>query len=166
MLLCWSWRWRFCFFVLFFFFFCSLFFLFLLIPSPRIIKVSDSGILGTVATLSASQIGEDSLLQIYADGIRHIRADGRVNEWKAPPKRAITHCAVNARQVRRSCVWWTDCLFIICVCWLFYPVKVAIALLGGEIVYFETDGSGQLNEYTERMQMPGLLEIFMLWPPC
>lgn len=92
-------------------------------------EVSDSGFLGNVATLSASQIGDDALLQVYADGIRHIRNDGRVNEWKAPAKRIITHCAVNERQV-------------------------AIALAGGEIVYFEMDASGQLNEYTERLPMP------------
>jgi splicing factor 3B subunit 3 len=52
--------------------------------------------------------------QIYPDGIRHIRNDRRVNEWKAPGKRSIVRCAINQRQV-------------------------AIALSGGEIVYFELD---------------------------
>lgn len=51
---------------------------------------------------------------MYPDGIRHIRADRRVNEWKAPGKRTIIKCALNRRQV-------------------------AIALAGGEIVYFELD---------------------------
>jgi len=32
-------------------------------------------------------------------------------------------------------------------------LQVAIALSGGEIVYFEMDPSGQLNEFTERMEM-------------
>lgn len=64
-------------------------------------------------------------VQVYPDGIRHIRADKRVNEWRPPGKRegAITRAAVNSRQV-------------------------AIALSGGEIVYFEMDRSGQLNEYS------------------
>ena len=31
--------------------------------------------------------------------------------------------------------------------------QVVIALTGGEIVYFEMDASGQLNEYTERKEM-------------
>ncbi len=93
-------------------------------------EVSDSGLLDSVATLAVAQIGEDSLVQVYAEGIRHVRADGRVNEWKAPPRRGITHCAVNNRQL-------------------------IVALAGGEIVYFETDAAGQLNEYSERMQMPG-----------
>lgn len=51
---------------------------------------------------------------MYPDGIRHIRADKRVNEWKAPGKKTITKCAVNQRQV-------------------------VIALSGGELVYFEMD---------------------------
>lgn len=53
-------------------------------------------------------------MQVYPDGIRHIRADKRVNEWKAPGKKTIVKCAVNQRQV-------------------------VIALTGGELVYFEMD---------------------------
>lgn len=52
--------------------------------------------------------------QVYPDGIRHIRADKRVNEWKTPGKKTIVRCAVNQRQV-------------------------VIALTGGELVYFEMD---------------------------
>lgn len=51
---------------------------------------------------------------MYPDGIRHIRADKRVNEWKTPGKKTIVRCAVNQRQV-------------------------VIALTGGELVYFEMD---------------------------
>ncbi|XP_022082283.1 splicing factor 3B subunit 3-like [Acanthaster planci] len=91
-------------------------------------EVTDSGFLGTTPTLSSSLIGDDSLLQIYPDGIRHIRADKRVNEWKTPGKKSIVKCAVNQRQV-------------------------VIALTGGELVYFEMDPTGQLNEYTERKEM-------------
>jgi hypothetical protein len=53
-------------------------------------------------------------IQVYPDGIRHIRADKRVNEWKTPGKKSIVKCAVNQRQV-------------------------VIALTGGELVYFEMD---------------------------
>ncbi|XP_071784938.1 splicing factor 3B subunit 3-like [Asterias amurensis] len=91
-------------------------------------EVTDSGFLGTTPTLSSSLIGDDSLLQIYPEGIRHIRADKRVNEWKTPGKKSIVKCAVNQRQV-------------------------VIALTGGELVYFEMDPTGQLNEYTERKEM-------------
>ncbi|MFH4974589.1 hypothetical protein AB6A40_001298 [Gnathostoma spinigerum] len=92
-------------------------------------EVTDSGFLGTTPTLGCALIGDDALLQVYPDGIRHIRADRRVNEWKAPGKRTIMKCALNRRQV-------------------------AIALAGGEIVYFELDVTGQLNEYTERRELP------------
>ncbi|XP_048747957.1 splicing factor 3B subunit 3-like [Ostrea edulis] len=91
-------------------------------------EVTDSGFLGTTPTLSCSQLGDDALVQIYPDGIRHIRSDKRVNEWKTPGKKSIVKCAVNQRQV-------------------------VIALTGGELVYFEMDPTGQLNEYTERKEM-------------
>lgn len=91
-------------------------------------EVTDSGFLGTTPTLACSQLGDDALVQVYPDGIRHIRADRRVNEWKAPGKKTIVRCALNQRQV-------------------------VIALTGGEIVYFEMDPTGQLNEYTERKEM-------------
>ena len=56
----------------------------------------------------------DTVVQVYPEGIRHIRADKRVNEWRSPGKRAIKKCALSERQV-------------------------VIALSGGEIVYFEMD---------------------------
>lgn len=77
-------------------------------------EVTDSGFLGTTPTLCCSSLGDDALVQVYPEGIRHIRADKRVNEWKAPGKKTISKCAVNQRQV-------------------------VIALSGGELVYFEMD---------------------------
>ena len=67
-------------------------------------------------------IGDDALVQVYPDGIRHIRADKRVNEWKAPGKKTVIRCAVNRRQV-------------------------VIALSGGELVYFEMDPVMQCHMY-------------------
>ncbi|PAV75017.1 hypothetical protein WR25_06349 isoform C [Diploscapter pachys] len=91
-------------------------------------EVSDSGFLATSPTLGCGLIGDDALLQIFPEGIRHIRSDRRVNEWKTPARRQIVKCAMNRRQV-------------------------AIALTGGEIVYFELDLTGTLNEFTERKLM-------------
>lgn len=51
---------------------------------------------------------------MYPDGVRHIRADKRMHDWKVPGKKKILKCAVNQRQV-------------------------VIALTGGELVYFEMD---------------------------
>lgn len=86
-------------------------------------EVTDSGFLGTTPTLSCHALGNDALVQVYPDGIRHIRTDKRVNEWKAPGKKSIVKCAVNQRQV-------------------------VIALTGGELVYFEMDPvSIQIKHY-------------------
>ncbi|CAJ0575385.1 unnamed protein product, partial [Mesorhabditis spiculigera] len=93
-------------------------------------EATDSGFVATQPTIGCALIGDDSLLQVYPEGIRHIRADRRVNEWRAPGRRTIVKCALNRRQV-------------------------AIALAGGELVYFELDVTGHLNEFTERRQFPG-----------
>mmetsp|Transcript_24270 Transcript_24270/g.47531 ORF Transcript_24270/g.47531 Transcript_24270/m.47531 type:complete len:1062 (+) Transcript_24270:1-3186(+) len=86
----------------------------------KVTEVSDSGILDK-QTLSLSLLGGKSLLQIHPQGIRHIRSDKRINEWKTPDKKVITQCAVNERQV-------------------------VIALSGGELVYFELDQQDQLMD--------------------
>eukprot|EP01134_Creolimax_fragrantissima_P001492 CFRG1492T1 len=91
-------------------------------------EVVDSGFLGTSPTIYAASIGDDSLLHVHPEGIRHIRADKRINEWKAPGRTNITHAAVNVRQV-------------------------IVSLTGADLVYFELDAAGQLNEYTERLPM-------------
>ena len=72
---------------------------------------------------------------MYPEGIRHIRADKRVNEWRSPGKRAIRRCALSERQV-------------------------VIALSGGEIVYFELDQvrypCGCNNKYTGAVDISGV----------
>ena len=92
-------------------------------------EVSDSGFLGTTPTLSASLLGDDSLLQAHPGGLRHVRADKRINEWRCPGRKTITRVACNNRQV-------------------------VIALSGGEIIYFELDSTGQLMEI-EKLETNG-----------
>ena len=70
-----------------------------------------------------------AILQVHPQGLRHIRADKRVNEWRAPGRRTITKAATNERQV-------------------------VISLSGGECIYFEQDTMGQLVE-TEKKEMSG-----------
>lgn len=91
-------------------------------------EVTDTGFLTSSPTIAVQQLGEDALIQVYPQGIRHIRADRRVNEWRTPGGQVIVQAATNNRQI-------------------------AIALSGGEIVYFELDNMGQLNEHQERKQM-------------
>eukprot|EP00877_Chromochloris_zofingiensis_P000800 jgi/Chrzof1/10720/Cz05g09290.t1 len=88
-------------------------------------ETSDSGFLGTVATLHTQLLEDGSMLQVFANGLRHIRVDRRINEWRAPGRRNINRAASNTRQV-------------------------AIALSGGEIIYFEMDSMGQLLELAKR----------------
>ena len=61
------------------------------------------------------------MLQVHHNGIRHVRPDGRISEWKTPGKKAIQRGSLNSRQV-------------------------AVSLAGGEIIYFELDAAGMLME--------------------
>ena len=47
-------------------------------------------------------LADNALLQVHAQGIRHIRPDQRTSEWKTPGKRSIERAAVNSRQVAIS----------------------------------------------------------------
>ncbi len=101
-------------------------------------EVTDTGFLSTATTLAVQQLGEDALVQVHPKGIRHIRADRRVNEWPAPQHRSIVAATTNERQV-------------------------AVALSSGEIVYFEIDPSdGSLAEYDEKREMSGTVTCLSL----
>ena len=100
-------------------------------------EVTDTGFLSSASTLAVQQLGEDALIQVHPKGIRHIRADRRVNEWPAPQHRSIVAATTNERQV-------------------------AVALSSGEIVYFEMDSDGSLAEYDERREMSGTVTCLSL----
>jgi splicing factor 3B subunit 3 len=100
-------------------------------------EVTDTGFLSSAPTLAVQQLGDDGLLQVHPKGIRHIRADRRVNEWPAPQHRTIVAATTNSRQV-------------------------AVALSSGEIVYFEMDSDGQLAEYEEKKEMTGTVTCLSL----
>ncbi|KZS98614.1 hypothetical protein SISNIDRAFT_515078 [Sistotremastrum niveocremeum HHB9708] len=91
-------------------------------------EVQDTGFLSSAPTLAVQQIGADALLQVHPHGIRHVLADRKVNEWKVPPGRTIVCATTNKRQV-------------------------VAALSTAELVYFELDSDGQLNEYQDRKAM-------------
>lgn len=68
-------------------------------------EVSDSGFLDTTPSLAVSLLGEDSLMQVHPNGIRHIRADGRINEWKTPGKK--NNCESGLQQIAgHNCSEW------------------------------------------------------------
>lgn len=93
-------------------------------------EVVDSGFVTDAPTLAVQQLGADAILQVHPRGIRHILANKQVNEWATPTTptgepTTIVASTTNARQV-------------------------VVALNTNEIVYFELDMEGQLNEYQER----------------
>ncbi|EPT04569.1 hypothetical protein FOMPIDRAFT_95487 [Fomitopsis schrenkii] len=91
-------------------------------------EVQDTGFLSSAPTLAVQQIGYDALLQVHPQGIRHVLSDKRVNEWRVPPGKTIVAATTNKRQV-------------------------VVALSSAELVYFELDLDGQLNEYQDRKAM-------------
>lgn len=96
-------------------------------------EVADSGFATDVPTLCVQQLGTDAILQVHARGIRHIQPGSQVNEWAAPAapdgeQAWIVASTTNERQV-------------------------VVALSTHELVYFELDMEGQLNEYQERRDM-------------
>ncbi|PWN49180.1 putative splicing factor 3B subunit 3 [Violaceomyces palustris] len=96
-------------------------------------EVSDSGFLTSSPTLAVQQLGHDALLQVHPLGVRHILADKMVNEWATPtlPNGEPTTIVATTSNER----------------------QVVVALSSNEIVYFELDMDGQLNEYQERKGM-------------
>lgn len=91
-------------------------------------EVQDTGFLSSAPTLAVQQIGADALLQVHPHGIRHVLSDRRVNEWRVPEGKTIVSATTNKRQV-------------------------VVALSSAELVYFELDLDGQLNEYQDRKAM-------------
>lgn len=92
-------------------------------------EVTDTGFLVSKPTLAVGQLGsDDALVQVHPHGIRHIRPDRRVSEWRAPAGTTNMHATVNKHQV-------------------------ATCLSTGEIVYFELDPSGNLNEFQQHLQL-------------
>lgn len=102
-------------------------------------EVTDTGFLATTPTIAVQQLGQDALLQIYPQGIRHIRANKQVTEWRAPGGRSIVRAATNRQQV-------------------------VIALTGGELVYFEVDESGNLSESHVRREMTSNVTCLSIQP--
>eukprot|EP00736_Rhodelphis_marinus_P009852 Rmarinus@m.3227 len=101
-------------------------------------EVTDSGFLVTSPTLGVTLLGQNALVQVHPNGIRHIQADQRISEWKTPGKMTITKCAVNNRQV-------------------------VVALSEGELIYFELDSNGNLSE-VEKKELGGEVACLALGP--
>ena len=91
-------------------------------------EVNDSELLTKTTTLAIKQIGDDHLVQVHPHGIRHVTGEKRVHEWRPSDNKTIIKAACSATQV-------------------------AVALNSGEVLYFELDNIGRLEEHVERIQL-------------
>lgn len=62
-------------------------------------EVTDSGLFARAPTLTVQLLADGSMLQVYPNAVRHVRAGGRSAEWKPPGKKVIEKASANARQV-------------------------------------------------------------------
>lgn len=91
----------------------------------KVTEVTDSGLDLTKPTLHVALMEDKARIQVNPNGIRHIRKDKMINQWMTEGK--ILKAASNPRQL-------------------------AIAIAGGEIIYFEIDNLGNLAEI-EKMNL-------------
>ncbi|KAG7191974.1 pre-mRNA-splicing factor rse1 [Scheffersomyces spartinae] len=93
-------------------------------------EVTDSNFVLDQATLGVQQVGKHSLVQIYANGIRHIDSTTKkTTDWYPPAGIHIAKMSTNSHQV-------------------------VIALSNFEVVYFEVDAvDDQLIEYQDRLEL-------------
>ncbi|CAE6440620.1 unnamed protein product, partial [Rhizoctonia solani] len=93
-------------------------------------EVADTGFLSSAPTLAVQQLADNGgLIQVHPGGVRHVRPSqgasaAGVTEWRAPQGRQVASATTNSRQV-------------------------CVALNSGELVYFELDLNGVLQEYGE-----------------
>lgn len=87
----------------------------------KVVEVNDSGLEAQRPTLHVGILEDNAIVQVTPTAIRHIRKDKRVNQWQVNNAPKIVRAASN-------------------------PKQIVIALAGGEIIYFELDGLGQLAE--------------------
>ncbi|KAK3816528.1 MAG: CPSF domain-containing protein [Benniella sp.] len=102
-------------------------------------EFTNTGFMATSPMITVHQLGQDALLQIYPQGIRHARPNKQVTEWRSPGGRQIVRAAINRQQV-------------------------VIALTGDELVYFEVNDSGNLSESHVRREMSGNVTCLSIQP--
>lgn len=88
-------------------------------------EATDTAFLLTTPTLLMANVGEDGIIQIYPQGLRHVRPGKPVHEWKPPGKKTVTRAACNGQQI-------------------------VVALSGGDLLYFAIDALGQLSEIDKK----------------
>jgi splicing factor 3B subunit 3 len=88
-------------------------------------ETSESQLLLDAATLHVAPLGDDSILQVYEKGWRHISYSKRIIEWQPPAGKLIERASSNRRQA-------------------------VVVLTGAETIFFELNAAGSLTEVVKR----------------
>ena len=89
--------------------------------TDQIVEDTDTFFETKKATIHVNLMEDDSLVQVYSNGVRHITKDRKIQICAQPENMKITRAVSNAKQL-------------------------VIAVTGGDLIYFELDESGSLNE--------------------
>ncbi|KAK3075411.1 pre-mRNA-splicing factor rse1 [Teratosphaeriaceae sp. CCFEE 6253] len=92
--------------------------------------IEDTTFLTNRATVTAGQMGEDTLVQVHARGVHSILGSGAVNEWPAPANRTIVAASANAHQL-------------------------LLGLSSAELAFFFMGEDGVLNQLEDMPEMSG-----------
>lgn len=91
-----------------------------LLIGTKIAEVKDTLIDTRKSTILISLLQDDSIVQVFATGIKHIKPDGTSSEWQSEQGK-VTNAVCN-------------------------PKQLVLSIQSGELVYFELDSEGNLSE--------------------
>jgi len=92
----------------------------ILLIGEKVVEVKETPLEKNKATLLVSLLQDDSIIQVFSSGIKHIKPDGRSVEWQSESGK-ITNAVCN-------------------------PKQLVVSVQGGELIYFELDSEGGLVE--------------------
>ncbi|KAK1809628.1 pre-mRNA-splicing factor rse1 [Friedmanniomyces endolithicus] len=92
--------------------------------------IDDTSFLTNRPTVTAAQMGDDTLVQVHARGVHSILGSGAVNAWPSPANRTITAASANDRQL-------------------------LLGLSSAELAFFFMGDDGVLNQLEDMPEMSG-----------
>lgn len=92
-------------------------------------EIQNTGFRMDLSSVHVGQFYDDSFVQVYSSGYRHIKSENRFIEWNAPDGKNVKFAASNSRQL-------------------------ILSTTGGKIYYFECDLSGNLVQHKEVLDLP------------
>jgi splicing factor 3B subunit 3 len=92
----------------------------LLTNGEKISELKESPLELKKSSILVALLQDDSMIQVVSTGIKHVKLDGKVNQWQSD-NGTITNAVCNQKQL-------------------------VISIHGGDIIYFELDSEGNLSE--------------------